>query len=72
MMRIDRTKVRDLREDIGLSQRELAKKAGLGHNTIYRIESGQEEVWPRTARQLAAGLGVTVKELRAGKPGTPK
>lgn len=57
-------KLRQLREDRALSMRELADLAGVGHNTIYRIERGQTNTLPRTVRRLAEALGVEPKELR--------
>jgi transcriptional regulator with XRE-family HTH domain len=45
-----------------LTQEDLSAKAGVGVNTIIRIEGGQ---WPRisTLRKLAAALEVTPDEL---------
>lgn len=45
-----------------LSQRDLAKKAGVSPSTIARIESG-EESQPSTLRKLAAALEVEPREL---------
>lgn len=56
-------KLKELRETRALSMRELAAAAGVGHNTIYRIEHGQTNVLPRTVRRLAAALGVEPHEL---------
>ena len=56
-------KLKELRETRALSLRELANEAGVGHNTIYRIEHGQGNVLPRTVRRLAKALGVEPREL---------
>ena len=56
-------KLKELREARALSLRELADEAGVGHNTIYRIEHGQGNVLPRTVRRLAKSLGVEPREL---------
>ncbi len=56
-------KLKELRETRALSLRELANEAGVGHNTIYRIEHGQGNVLPRTVRRLARALGVEPREL---------
>ena len=56
-------KLKELREAQALSLRELANEAGIGHNTIYRIEHGQGNVLPRTVRRLAKALGVEPREL---------
>jgi transcriptional regulator with XRE-family HTH domain len=46
------------------SQRELASKAGINHNTVWRIEGGGSvEVHPRTIRRLAAALSVDPASL---------
>jgi transcriptional regulator with XRE-family HTH domain len=37
-MEISVEKLKELREARALSLRELANEAGVGHNTIYRIE----------------------------------
>ena len=62
-MEIDVEKLKELREARALSLRELANEAGVGHNTIYRIEHGQGNVLPRTVRRLAKALGVEPREL---------
>ena len=59
-------KLKELREARALSLRELANEAGVGHNTIYRIEHGQGNVFPRTVRRLAKALGVEPRELMRG------
>jgi HTH-type transcriptional regulator, competence development regulator len=63
---IDVEKLKELREARALSLRELAQEAGVGHNTIYRIEHGQGNVLPRTLRRLARALGVEPSELLKG------
>jgi transcriptional regulator with XRE-family HTH domain len=62
-MEIDVNKLKELREKRALSMRELAERAGLRHNTIYRIEHGQKNVMPRTVRKLAAALDVEPAKL---------
>ena len=56
-------KLKELRQARALSLRELSNEADVGHNTIYRIEHGQENVLPRTVRRLAKALGVEPREL---------
>jgi transcriptional regulator with XRE-family HTH domain len=52
------------RERRFLSQRELAAKADLNHNTVWRIEtSGQTDVHPRTIRKIAEALSVDPASL---------
>ena len=56
-------KLKMLREDQVLSQRELARMAGLAYGTVWRIENGFTEVHPSTIRKLAETLGVEPREL---------
>jgi DNA-binding XRE family transcriptional regulator len=44
------------REVLGLSQRELAKKAGVSHTVISRIEGGEHSPSPKTLERLADAL----------------
>jgi transcriptional regulator with XRE-family HTH domain len=63
-VKIDGTKVRGAREQRFLSQRELASKAGINHNTVWRIEGGESvEVHPRTIRKIARALDVDPASL---------
>ncbi len=57
------TKLKRLREDSVLSQRELARMAGLTHATVWRLENGFKEAHPRTIRKLAGVLEVEPREL---------
>ena len=59
-------KVKRLREDLSLSQRELAKEAEVSPATILKIErGGVEQPHPSTVRKLAKALGVHPRDLRA-------
>ena len=52
----------ELRIDAGLSQRTLAERAGLSHNTVHNLErrgSGR----PDTLKKIADVLGVRASEL---------
>ena len=56
-------RLRQVREQKMLSQRELAALAGVSHLTIVRTETGQGEPYPRTVRKLAQALGVKPADL---------
>ncbi len=56
-------KLQRLREDMVLSQRELARLAGLTHQTVWRFENGFTNAHPQTIRKIAGVLGVEPKEL---------
>ena len=57
------TKMKKLREERVLSQRELAHMAGLTQMTVWRLENGYRDARPETIRKLAQVLGVEPKEL---------
>ena len=69
--------VRRLREQRFLSPAELAEKAGISRNTLWRIESGQYPARARTVRKLAEVLGVqptdlaSMEELRTVRGNAP-
>ena len=44
------------REALGLSQRELGKRAGISHTVISRIEGGEHSPSPKTLERLADAL----------------
>jgi transcriptional regulator with XRE-family HTH domain len=62
-MEVDVTKMKVLREEKVLSQRELARIAGLTQMTVWRLENGYRDARPGTIRKLAVALGVEPKEL---------
>lgn len=62
-VRIDSDAIRRLRKDRVLSQRDLARTAGVTHATVWRLENGFDLARPSTVRKLAAALGVEPKEL---------
>src|SRR5215213_983585 len=64
VVKIDGDKVKAAREERFFSQRELAGKAGINHNTVWRIEgAGPVEVHPRTIRKIAEALSVDPTSL---------
>jgi DNA-binding XRE family transcriptional regulator len=62
-MEVDVEKLTRLRKDRVLSQRDLAKMAGLAQGTIWRLENGFSEAHPSTIRKLAEALGVEPRDL---------
>jgi transcriptional regulator with XRE-family HTH domain len=55
--------LRRLRVDRFLSQRELARRAGLHPVTLTRLEAGAVGPSTRSVRALAAALGVEPRDL---------
>ena len=58
-----RLRLKEMRESQYLSQRDLAKKAGVGEATIVRLEQEKHQPTFQTIRRLAAALGVEPSEL---------
>lgn len=62
-MEVDVQRLKTLREDRVLSQRELARMANLANGTVWRIENGYPEARTSTIRKLAGALGVEPRDL---------
>jgi predicted ATPase/transcriptional regulator with XRE-family HTH domain len=66
-------RLRGHREAAGLSQEELAQRAGLSANAVGQLERGvRKHPYPHTVRSLADGLGLSEQErsaLLASVPG---
>jgi excisionase family DNA binding protein len=65
-VRIDGRKLKALREDQGLTVRELASRAQLSESRLYTLQKGRaRESWSTTTtlQDLAEALGVEPKEL---------
>jgi len=56
-------RLRLMREARLMSQRDLAKVAGISQTTIVNIETGQTTPHPSTRRRLAAALAVDPEAL---------
>jgi len=61
-MEVDLEKLRELRVNQGLTQRQLARKAGISNTTLAKIERGSGAM-PPTLKKLADVLGVKPVEL---------
>ena len=55
--------LRHIREQHGVSQRVLAKAAGITQAALFRLESGETDPRLSTLRAIAEALGVTVAEI---------
>jgi transcriptional regulator with XRE-family HTH domain len=62
-MEVDMARLRELRRRRVLTLEELAERAGVGRNTIWRLEHGVMGAQPRTIRKLAKALNVEPEEL---------
>jgi transcriptional regulator with XRE-family HTH domain len=62
-MEVDAVKLKELRRRRVLTLEELAEKAGVGRNTIWRLEHDVMGAQPRTIRKLAKALDVEPEDL---------
>ena len=53
-----------VRHDRELSIRELAARARVGSDTVWKVETLRRGAEPKTRRKLARALGTTLRELR--------
>jgi transcriptional regulator with XRE-family HTH domain len=60
-------RIRESREDLALTQGELALRCGIYGGTLSRYESGERIPSPPYMRRLAEALGKTVPYLRASE-----
>jgi transcriptional regulator with XRE-family HTH domain len=66
-MEVDGSRLRRLRRERALSQRDLTRITGIAFDTISRLETGKQRAQPRTIRKLADALGVEPRELMKGE-----
>jgi transcriptional regulator with XRE-family HTH domain len=62
-MEVDMEKLKKLRRRRVLTMEELAEKADVGLNTVWRLEHGVMGAQPRTIRKLAKALDVEPEDL---------
>ena len=53
-------RIREVRLDSGLTQREVASASGLAHSTVSRIECGHVLPTLATLERMAAAMGTTI------------
>jgi transcriptional regulator with XRE-family HTH domain len=58
-----KTTVRAWREHLGLTQQELAAKAGMTQAALSQIESGEHKTRKATREKLARAMGITTSML---------
>jgi transcriptional regulator with XRE-family HTH domain len=64
---VDGARLRRLRRERALSQRDVSRMTGIAFDTISRLETGKQWAQPRTIRKLADALGVEPRELMKGE-----
>ena len=55
--------LRPVRQHLGLTQRQLAARAGTGQQTICKLETLRRGAYPQTLQKLAEALGVSPADL---------
>ena len=56
-------RVAERRQELGLTQKDLADKLGIAHQNIHLIEQGKRNMTVRTMVALADALGMRTAEL---------
>ena len=59
-------RIKQLRQDRGMTQAQLSEATGIAIEHISRLENDRYAPRPRTIRDLAAALGVKESELGVG------
>ncbi|MGA3167245.1 MAG: helix-turn-helix transcriptional regulator [Terriglobia bacterium] len=62
------TRIIQLRDQMGMTQRDLSERTGLAGSYLSRIENRHLEPRPRTLRKIAAALGVPMSDLFQERP----
>jgi len=60
---MDGEQVRSLREQKGMSQRQLAEASDVSKKTVTNVEAGKVHPLPSTARKIAGALEVDLRSL---------
>jgi transcriptional regulator with XRE-family HTH domain len=59
-------RVKQLREEQGISIRRLAKRAGISKSSLSKIEAGDQVAGLEASERIAAGLGLTLWQILGG------
>ena len=59
-------RVKQLREERGLSQRAFSDSIGMSHTYLADIERGSRNVSIDNVKRIADGFGITVRDLFQG------
>ena len=61
-------RLKELRKEKKLSQKEIAKKIGVSYRTIQNWENGESQIKPEKSQQLADLFGVSIGNLLGYEP----
>jgi len=59
-------RLKEVREELGFSQKELSEKSGVALSTISGIELGKHKARPATLRKLADAMNIDIREITRG------
>lgn len=59
-------RIREKREELGVSQTQLACRIGMAGSTLSNLELGKWLAWPKARRDLSNALGVGEEDLFPG------
>ncbi len=65
---INGTALREIRDLVGIDQRELARRCGITQGTVSNIERGKHGVSPELMRKFADALGVSLDAITIPVP----
>jgi transcriptional regulator with XRE-family HTH domain len=63
IQRVVAERIKKIRKKKGITQEQLAERAGLNRTHLYRLETGQQSMTLRTLKIIADALSVRVREL---------
>ncbi|MFY9283091.1 MAG: helix-turn-helix transcriptional regulator [Miniphocaeibacter sp.] len=58
-----KNRLKEIREELGLTQGELAEKANLSRYTINQIERGKDSVKSETIKALVMATGIPANKI---------
>jgi DNA-binding XRE family transcriptional regulator len=62
--RLGRSPLRYLRTRVGMSQTQLARKAGLSQSFVAKLEANEKSMSDASRRKIARALGIQVSDLK--------
>ena len=60
---MNRNRVREIRQKVGISQVELARRARIASTNLSSIECGRLAPWPKARKALARALKIPQADL---------
>ena len=60
-------RIKYLRKGMAMTQEELSKKAGLGHNAVSRYEKDESEISAKALKAISDALGIEPMELSSDR-----